>query len=91
MSSPALAHAPADGQAVEVGQPEVEDEGVGRGLRQRLERLAARGDGDHVVALEAQGTVDGAADRQIVVDHQDAHEQRTYRRGLVAGRAGSAV
>ena len=80
MSSPALAHAPADGQAVEVGQPEVEDERVGRGLRQCLERLAARGHGHHVVALEAEGPVDRSADGRVVVDHQDAHEQRTYRR-----------
>ena len=37
------AHAAADGQAVEVGQPEVEDERVGRRQGQRLEGLASRG------------------------------------------------
>ena len=73
-------HAAADGQAVEIGQPEVEDQRVGGRLRQRLECLPARGHGGHVVALEAEGSVDGAADGEVVVHHQDAHEHRSYRR-----------
>jgi hypothetical protein len=66
-------------EAVEVGQLRSRIDGVGRSQGQGLERLAARGHRVHVVALEAQGAVDGAADRQIVVHHQDAHDHRTYR------------
>ncbi len=74
------AHAPAHREPVEVGQTKVEDQRVGRGLGQGFERLASRGNRHDVVALEAQGTVNGAADRRVVVDHQNAHEHRTYRR-----------
>ena len=60
---------------------------VGRGLGQGLERLTARGNPRHVVALEPQGTVDRPADRSVVVHHQDAHDHRTYRRASAGHRA----
>ncbi len=86
------AHAAADGQAVDIGQPEVEDQRVRRGQRQRLERLAARGHGHHLVALEAQGAVDRSADGQVVVHHEDAHGARSYRRGAAShGRGAPGV
>ena len=78
------AHAPADGQPVDVRQPEVENQRVGWGLRELLECFAAGGYRHHLVALEPQGTVDGAADRLIVVDHQDAHGDEA-----TAGAAGA--
>ena len=49
-------------------------------LAELLERLAPGGHGRHVIALEAQGTVDRPADGEVVVHHQDAHESRLRRR-----------
>ena len=69
------AHAPAHGEAVDVGQPEIEDERVGRRLGKCLERFAARGYRDDVVPLEPERTVDGPPHGLIVVDHQDAHAE----------------
>ena len=74
-------------EPVEIGQPQVEDECVGRCLGQLLERLATRGDGRHLVALEAQRSVDRPADGEVVVHHQDAHGARATPPGLVADGA----
>ena len=84
------AHAAAHGEPVDVGQPEVEDQRVRGGLRQRLERLAARGHGHHLVALEAEGPVDGPADGEVVVHHEDAHGKKLPP-GLARARPGTAM
>ena len=51
---------PADGQAVEAGEPEVEHDRVGRAEAQDLQRGRAVGGRLDLVALESQGAVEGA-------------------------------
>ena len=69
-----------------VRQLQIEHECVGGAQCHRFERLSPGGHGDHLVALETQGPIDGSADREIVVHHQDAHEGWSLpRRGRPTG------
>jgi hypothetical protein len=64
--------APADLDAVEVGQTDVEDDEVGRAARQALERRVATGDVLDLVLLARQRADQRLADRIVVLDHQQA-------------------
>ena len=78
VSSPAARSRRHTANPVDVGQLEVEHDGVGRVLGQRFEGLTTRGDGVHLVALQPQGPVDGAEHRRVIVHDQDAHDRRSY-------------
>ncbi len=56
--------------AVEVGQPEVEDDDVGRVLGHRLHRGAAVGGGHDLVAVGPQGDRQRALQPRVVVDDE---------------------
>ena len=60
------------------GMSHVEDDRVRAALGQRVERGAAVGGELDVVALQAQGAVEGRADGGLVVDDQDAHRGRLW-------------
>ena len=80
---------PADLQPVEVGEAEIQDDGVLPARATANERSPRRpiGHGFDVVALEAQGVFKRPAHARVVVDHQDAHDHRTYRRAFAPARA----
>jgi hypothetical protein len=75
-----LPDAPADREPVDVGQLQVEHEGVGGVRGHGLESLAPRGDGVDLVPFESQRPVNGSADCEIIVHHQDAHGERSLLR-----------
>ena len=67
--------------AVDAGQPEVEDDDVGMVARREIERLLAVGRGVDVVPARAQVDAQRAQDLRLVVDDQDArHGVRLGRR-----------
>ena len=71
-----LAEAAAQLDAVEVGQPEVEDD-RGEVVRHRdVERLAARARGQHAVAARLERGADRAHDRGLVVDDEQQRRVR---------------
>ena len=56
-----------------VGEADVEDDRVGGSDGDLLEGLGpVAGQGD-LVSLQPEGPVEGAADRRIVIDHEDSH------------------
>src|SRR3954447_21347429 len=68
----ARAQPPADLEPVELGHHHVEDDEVERALAEALERLAAVGRPDDVVAVLLQGEAEQRLDRLLVVDEEDA-------------------
>ena len=68
----ARAQLPADHLAVEVGEPEVEQDEIGR---VGAERVGAGGDHDDVVALAGQALPQRLGDPRIVLDHEHPHPQ----------------
>ena len=66
------AQAPADLDAVEPGQAEVEDDQVGDEAGGDVERLDAVGGGADLVALVAQRAAQDVGDLGVVLDDQDA-------------------
>ena len=79
-SLPALAQAPQDLEAVEVGHRQVEQHDRGCDRLDRRERGAAAGGRHDAEALELEALGDGAADRVVVVDEQD--DGRAVARGV---------
>ena len=65
----------ADLDAVEPGEPEVEDDQVGDELARRPQRLLAVGGGAHLVALLAQRPAQDVGDLLVVLDDEDASDQ----------------
>ena len=62
----------ADLEPVDVGQPEVEDDDVGRGRRGHGQALAPGRRGGDVVAPGLEAEAQGAQQARVVVDDQDA-------------------
>ena len=69
-TSRTLAQPPADVEAVDVGQAQVEQDEVGR---RGLESAVARRDARDVEALPAQPCHERLGDRVLVLDDQDVH------------------
>ena len=63
---------PDHGQAVDVGQPQVEQHEVGSLAQHRLQPGDAGAGGVDVVAALAQALLERGTDRRIVLDHEDA-------------------
>ena len=76
----ASAQLAADGEPVDVGQAEVEQDEVGR---RRVERLLPRRDARHLEALRAQALDERLGDRVLVLDDEQVH-------GLIVGRRAPA-
>ena len=66
----------ADLDAVELRQPEVEDDEVGHEVLGGLERRHAVGGGAHLVALLAQRAAKNVRDLGVVLDDEDAAGDR---------------
>ena len=73
MRSPAVAHAPAHLEAVEVRHQHVEQDGVGGRGGLPPDRLAAVGRELHLEAAQPQDPLHRLPDGGLVVDDQDAH------------------
>ncbi len=65
-----LAHAARHLVTVEAGHQDVEDHRVRRGAGEDVERLLSVGGERHVVAFQAQRTLERAAHRRLIVDHK---------------------
>ena len=55
---------------------------TGGAVCHRFQRFVSGRDRDHLIAFQAQSSIDGSADREIVVHHQDAHGELSLPRRL---------